>query len=125
VDPIGLGADAKAPVLAATFDNVQEYVLNPGCATQGCHTSETAAGGLPLGSADESYQALIGIPPVNSVARQNGWLLVKPADPELSFLVRKIGIPGLGEGAPMPILTQLTPFYQQLIDDWILDGAMR
>jgi hypothetical protein len=124
-DSAGLGTDAGAPALAATFDNIQEYIFAPGCATQGCHTSERAAGGLPLGSADESYQALLNVPAVNSVAGQNGWLLVKPGDPELSFLVRKIDAPGLGEGAPMPITTQLTPFYQQLIENWILAGALR
>lgn len=124
-DPIGASSDGGAPALAATFDNIQEHIFGQGCATQGCHATESAAGGLALGSADESYQALFGIPAVNSVASQNGWLLVKPGDPELSFLVRKIDGPGLGEGAPMPIAAQLTPFYQQLIEDWIMRGALR
>lgn len=92
---------------------------------RGCHNSEGPAGGLDLSSAEASYAALIDVPVVNSVALQNGWVLVKPGDPDLSFLVRKIELPGLGEGAPMPMTTKLHPYYEKLVRDWITEGAMR
>ena len=119
------GTDSGPPPLAPTLDNIQVHIFDEACSMRGCHASEGAAGGLDLGSADASFAALVGVPVVNSVASQNGWLLVKPGDPDLSFLVRKIDVPGLGEGAPMPMQEKLHPYYQDLIRTWISEGAMR
>ncbi len=119
------GTDAGVTNLDPTLDNIQEHIFDKACSMGGCHSSVGPAGGLNLGSADESFASLVDVPVTNSVASQNGWLLVKPGDPDLSFLVRKIGTPGLGEGGPMPFDMQLTAFYQDLIKDWIAAGAMR
>ena len=120
-----LGADSGVASLAPTLDNIQLHIFDQACSMAGCHASSSPGGGLDLSSADASFAALISVPVVNSVASQNGWLLVAPGEPELSFLVRKIGAPGLGEGAPMPMRTKLSPFYEELIRDWISEGAMR
>jgi hypothetical protein len=119
------GADSGVVSLAPTLDNIQAHIFDQACSMRGCHASESPGGGLDLSSADASFAALVGVPVVNSVASQNGWLLVVPGEPELSFLVRKIGAPGLGEGAPMPMRTKLSPFYEALIRDWIGEGAVR
>ena len=119
------GADAGDQRLEPTFNNIQEHIFDRACATAGCHGEGASAGGLDLSSAQVSHDGLVGVPANNTLANQNGWLLVKPGDPELSFLVRKLGTQGIGEGAPMPITTQLTPFYQDLIRNWILAGAQR
>ena len=119
------GADASIAFLEPSLDNIQEHIFDKACSMRGCHGADGTGGGLNLSSADASYLALIDVPVVNSVASQNGWLLVKPGAPELSFLVRKIDLPGLGEGAPMPFTTKLHPFYQDLVKDWIASGAMR
>ena len=108
-----------------TLDNIQEHIFDKACSMRGCHAADSPAGGLDLSTADASFAAMIDIPVRNSVALQNGWVLVKPGDPELSFLVRKIGTPGLGEGGPMPFDMQLHPFYQDLVKDWITAGALR
>ena len=118
------GTDAAVAFLEPTLENIQEHIFDVACVTA-CHTSESPAGGLDLSSADASFLGLVSIPVVNSVASQNGWLLVKPGDPELSFLVRKIGLPGLGEGGPMPFTMKISPFYQDLIMAWIEAGATR
>ncbi len=119
------GTDAAVAFLDPTIENIQEHVFDKACSMRGCHGAESPAGGLNLSSVDASFVSLVDIPVVNSIASQNGWVLVKPGDPELSFLVRKIRTPGLGEGGPMPFDMQLTPFYQALIEDWISAGAIR
>lgn len=117
--------DAGIAFLEPTLENIQEHIFDEACSMRGCHGSESPAGGLNLSSADASFVALIDVPVRNSVALQNGWVLVKPGDPDLSFLVRKIDLPGLGEGAPMPFTQKLHPFYQDLVREWIAAGATR
>jgi hypothetical protein len=119
------GTDAAVAFLEPTIDNIQEHIFDKACTNLACHSAENPTGGLNLSSTDASFVFLVDVPVANSVASQNGWLLVKPGDPELSFLVRKIRTPGLGEGGPMPAAMQLTPFYQDLVSDWIEAGAMR
>jgi hypothetical protein len=125
-DVINVGADAGVAALEPTLDNIQAHVFDKACALSGCHAAESAAGDLDLSSADASYAALVEVSVINNVAKENGWLRVKPEDAELSFLVRKIGVPGVGEGAPMPVGTeQLSAYYQELIEAWIDGGAQR
>lgn len=119
------GADASIAFLEPTLDNIQEHIFDEACSMRGCHGADSPAGGLNLSSADASFLALVDVPVRNSVASQNGWVLVKAGEPDLSFLVRKIDVPGLGEGAPMPFTTKLHPFYQNLVREWIAAGAMR
>lgn len=112
--------------LEPTLENVQKHVFTPACATSGCHTAETAAGGLDLSTADASYEALVGKPALNGIAAENHWKLVTPEDPDLSFLCRKLEQPGMGEGAPMPPGEYMVKQeYVELVEDWIADGAQR
>lgn len=119
------GPDAATPYLEPTLVNLQEQIFDKACATAGCHTAEDAAGGLNLSSVDASYQGLLEVPARNAVAAQSGWLLVTPGEPNLSFLIRKMELPGLGEGQAMPIETKLNAFYLDVIRQWISDGAER
>lgn len=124
-DPIGLDLDDGA-TLSPSLENIQEYVFTPGCAVSGCHTAEIASGGLDLSSIEASYESLVGAPALNALAAENRWLLVKPNDSELSFLLRKLQQPGLGEGTPMPPgPMQLNAYYLELIESWIDEGAQR
>jgi len=112
--------------LEPTLENVQKHVFDQACATSGCHTAETAAGGLDLSTADASYAALVGQPATNGLAAENHWTLVAPEDPDLSFLCRKLEQPGMGEGAPMPPGEYMVaPEYIELVEDWIAEGAQR
>jgi len=104
-----------------TLTRVQELVLTPGCARGGCHD---AAAPLDLSTPQASLATLVMQRPDNPVARENAWMLVKPGEPERSFLMRKLEGPGVGEGGPMPSATEaLTPFYLDLISQWIAEGA--
>lgn len=116
--------DAGLGELEPTLATLQEHVFAPACALSGCHDDATRAGNLNLSSQAASYAALVDVPVTNAIALENGWLLVKPGDPELSFVVRKMRLPGLGEGAPMPIGEfQVSDYYMTLLEEWISLGA--
>lgn len=119
------GSDGVAQ-LDPTIDNIQQYIFTPACANSGCHDSVVRGGDLDLSTAQISYDAMVNVPSRNPVAKANGWIMVKPGDPNLSFLIRKIEAPGVGEGDPMPSAAQtLDPFYIELIRTWIEIGAPR
>ncbi|MEO1272497.1 MAG: hypothetical protein AAFX99_30750 [Myxococcota bacterium] len=114
------------PELEATLETLQVQVFEPGCAMSGCHDAQVKAGDLDLSSASASYAALVNVPADNGVAFENRWLRVKPGDPERSFLVRKLTLPGIGEGFPMPVGNQeLNGAWMTLVRDWIEAGAQR
>ena len=104
------------------LNDVQEMVFEQACATSGCHDS-AAAGGLDLSSNEQSRANLIGVAPTNRLARASGWSRIVPGAVDDSFLYRKITLPGLGEGAPMPVSNQLTEPYIALVRRWIEGGA--
>jgi len=113
-----------ATALDPTLESIQQHILTPSCA--GCHDADSRAGDLDLSSADASYAGLVGVPAENAVAAEGRWLRVKPGDPDSSFLFRKIGTPGVGEGAPMPVGEyELSEECLDVISAWILDGALR
>ncbi len=131
---VSLGACASGePVVVgdgpdhdASFDLIQSQIFEPACSTSGCHDSETLAGNLDLSNADVSYASLVDIAAENGVAAENRWMRVKPGEPDLSFLIRKLVLPGIGEGAPMPVgEMELTDYYVSMISEWIALGAER
>lgn len=126
---VGLAAcgGSEGPAqLDPTLANIQTHVLTPACATSGCHDATDQAGELDLSAAQISYEAMVGVPSKNAVAKASGWLIVKPGEPGRSFLIRKMVGPGLGEGDPMPSAAQeLNPYYLELVEQWIELGAPR
>ncbi len=105
---------------AATFDAVCDEIFEPACAS--CHEGPSPAGGLVLSSATQRDDLLVA--PDNAVARESGWSLVVPFDPEGSFLLRKLDGPGVGEGAAMPSEAEmLAEPWRQLLVEWIANGA--
>lgn len=129
VGALAAGCEHAEPAPAdmePTLANVQTLVFDECCATSGCHDDGTQAGNLNLSSAELSYLALVEQPADNGVARENRWMLVKPGEPELSFLVRKIEQPGVGEGAPMPVGNKaLNGPYLEMVRAWVEQGAER
>ena len=129
--PPAPSGDVELESLEASLDNIQRYILTPACATAGCHDAQTQAGLLDLSNADASYDGLVGadgegVAAANRVAAENRWLRVKPGDPERSFLYRKLELPGVGEGGPMPVgPDQISEPYMHWIHIWIEDGAPR
>lgn len=107
-----------------TLESVVEHVFEPACALSGCHAGAEPAGELDLSSVESARAGLVEVDVINAVAAENRWLRVKPGEPELSFLVRKLTGPGLGEGAPMPPgANQVSGYYVDLVAQWIEEGA--
>ena len=139
--PVLLSQELAEPVQAVEMDvamdkglsddlpAIQRLVFDRACANAGCHDALTRAGFLDLSSLEASRADLlgsdgVGVPVANAVAAENGWLRVDPGDPGRSFLVRKLRLPGAGEGAPMPLgPRQLTAPYVEQISSWIEQGA--
>jgi len=121
-----VSGDPEVATFEPTLENIQAQVFAPACATSGCHSASQRAGNIDLSSADASYEALVGVPATNSLAQENRWLRVKPGDPDLSFLCRKMDLPGMGEGAAMPPGDMAVDAeHVALIEDWIANGAER
>jgi hypothetical protein len=121
---LGCGGSEPTADVQPTLADLQSAVFTPACATSGCHDAATAAGELDLSTTSRSYEGMVGVPSRNRVAKENAWLMIKPGEPERSFLVRKLDGPGLGEGDPMPSETEmLSAYYRNLVVQWIAEGA--
>ncbi len=110
-----------------TFESIYTKVFRASCAFSSCHASEGGKGGLSLGTIDEAYEQLVGVEPQNEAARAQGLLRVDAGKPDNSFLLRKLGQPGPGEGSRMPASSAepLPADVVNAIREWILAGAPR
>ena len=99
---------------AIDIDDVQTQVFDGSCALSGCHNGSA----FPDLRTGVSFSAI-----VNVSSNQRSMLLVKPFDPDNSYLVHKID-DGVIVGTPMPIGRSLTNTQIQLIRDWISEGAL-
>jgi len=115
--PTDPGTDEPAP--EATFSRVQQEIFTPACALSGCHASPAPTQDLDL-SPGQAWADLVNVP-----SRQSGLLRVQPGSAEQSYLVRKVrGDVGI-TGSRMPRgAAPLTEEQIQLIEDWILLGAL-
>ncbi len=121
---VSLSAASAGCDTPVTFSSIQSDVLTPRCATAGCHDSgERPAGQLAL-VAGRSYAALVGQPARNVGAVDEGLLLVKPGDPDQSFLVLKVRehVP-VRYGIPMPQSNRLSSDEVARIEAWVAAGA--
>ncbi len=99
---------------AATFTRVQNEVFNVSCASSACHDAINPAAGLSL-VAGAAYDNL-----VNQMSTIAGTLVI-PMDADNSVLVGRIE----GTITPqMPIGGVLGASLQQLVRDWVANGAL-
>ena len=105
-----------------TAEDIQALIFDETCSQGGCHDLQ-GAGGLVLTDAQTSKEQLVGHESENETARNSGILRVVAGEPDESFLIRKITVPTLGEGLPMPIEMQLSQPYVDLVVRWIEQGA--
>ena len=124
---VGCAGDGPAPGTGpgGEFAAIQDEIFTPSCISSSCHSSGTQAGGLSL-APSESYEALVGVVPVNSAAAKRGLLLVAPDDVKASFLVNKVkGDLGDRQGLVMPLgAPPLNPDQIAMIEIWIENGAL-
>jgi hypothetical protein len=110
---------------SGSFARLQRTVFNQHCASSGCHTSSSKAGGLVL-EASVSYNNLVDIAPRNTAANSAGFKRVKPSRPDSSFLFLKLGTSLAGEyGERMPLNSTngLSSSAREFIRQWIAAGA--
>ena len=96
-----------------------QAIIETNCATSGCHNSFTAFQGLDL-SAGVGGLAMVGV-----ASTQVASMLVVPGDSLNSYLYEKISsaVPGFGFQMPFALPALSAPD-QQVIQDWIDDGAL-
>jgi hypothetical protein len=111
-------------VLGPTLDQIQAVIFTPSCATAGCHSAGSQAGGLSLADADASYADLVG--QFSNAVGQDMSILVAPNDPDNSYLIMKMENAGSISGDRMPPVGAAIP--QADINQvrlWITNGALR
>lgn len=125
------GEAARPAAARPTFRGDVVPVLEANCAgAHGCHGAEpTTDVALDL-RADNAYEELVS----RAAKRRPGAVLVKPGDPDASFLVDKLlGHLAANEGKAMPLhersgeVVQMTPpareFVDRVLRPWISAGA--
>lgn len=119
------GDGPEPPDSSSLFARVQKGIFDQSCTAAGCHNPQTAAAGLIL-TAAFSYDALVGVTPTTPAAAQAGLQLVRPFDPDGSFLLIKLLNPAPGQGSRMPQGAEpLSAGEIQTVREWIEAGAPR
>jgi hypothetical protein len=96
----------------ASWPYISVTIIQPNCATAGCHSSLAGAAGLELDRVS-SWDELVG----------QDQPLVVPGDPDASQLMWRLR--GEGVGVRMPPDDPLPAEDLELIERWILEGAAR
>ena len=120
VDP---AEPTNAPV--PTFSVISNDILLPvGCAAAFCHGADSPSAGLQLGTREQAYAALVGVPALGVVCAGSKLLRVVPGDPASSLLMMKLSRwPPCGVAMPAPD-SLLMEFQIALIRRWIESGAL-
>jgi hypothetical protein len=114
-----------------TFARIQRDILTPSCAN--CHRagdSNARQSQLVL-TADSSYQQLVGVPSLQTIAKADGMLRVKANRADSSLLYHKLAwVPGhhsrdYGNLMPMGTTRSLTAGQLEYVRRWIEAGAPR
>ena len=100
--------------VSPTFSDIQNNIFNQSCAFSGCHVS----GAVNPNLSGNSHSNIV------NKQSSTGIFLIKPNDPENSYLLQKIiGSDGI-QGSRMPLNS--SPLSQDKIDaliEWINNGA--
>lgn len=108
--------------LEATLSSIQENIFTPTCATAGCHSATSAAGGLSLASG-EAFGELVGVESTEAT----GVNRVTASDSADSYLINKLEgaqSDAGGSGVQMPKnASALTTDQINTIKEWIDAGA--
>lgn len=105
--------------IGPNFSEIQASIIEPNCATTGCHLGAAAPQGLRLDSAN-SYGMLVGV----ASSEASSILRVAPGNPNNSYLIQKLeGTASVGAQMPLgaPALEQAAI---DVIRQWISDGAI-
>ena len=122
------GAAGGSPSGKLSFANdIFPKVIRSKCSA--CHNDAPSFGGLAFfpGGPEFAYANLVGV----RSGEKEGYLCagsplkrVEPGDPDNSLMYRKITNPSCGGKMPPPAFGTTTPEQQELVRQWIADGAL-
>ncbi|HYR20641.1 MAG TPA: hypothetical protein VEQ15_14175 [Myxococcales bacterium] len=123
------------PTLQPRYASIDRDLFQVSCGTSGnkafnCHSTEGAASASFLDLSGDAYPRLVGRTAVNPLGDRKDLVLVKPGDPQNSFLVQKLRLttaldPHLGSGMPADAPGSICPSSVDAVAQWILAGAGR
>jgi hypothetical protein len=139
ISMVALSCSSANPAAANSFTEVYTQVIQPNCTNAFCHYQYvgTRYGALDMSSQVDAYWSLVDQLCVGAACSGNGNRRVIPGDPEDSIMYLKVSQASPPCGVQMPAdvgaLTQmgsaafsgtaLTADQQNLIYNWILEGA--
>jgi hypothetical protein len=123
------------PGLQPSYASIDRDLFLVSCGTSGnkafnCHSSAGAAGSSFLDLTGDPYPRLVGQTAVNPLGDLKDLVLVKPGDPDNSFLVKKLRLttpfdPHLGGGMPADAVGSICASSIDTVAQWIRNGAER
>lgn len=123
------------PALQPSYASIDRDLFQVSCGTTGnkafnCHSSAGAVGSSFLDLTGDAYPRLVGQIAVNPLGDLKDLVLVKPGDPDGSFLVQKLRLkspldPHLGGGMPADAPGSICASSVDTVAQWILNGAAR
>ncbi|MFL5309912.1 MAG: hypothetical protein ACJ79H_05595 [Myxococcales bacterium] len=121
------------PALQPRYSSIDRDLLQVSCGTSGnkafnCHSAEGAATSSFLDLSGDAHLQLFNRTAVNPLGDLKDLILVKPGDPDASFLVQKLRLnsardPHLGSGMPADAPGSICASSIEAVAQWIRDGA--
>lgn len=97
-----LGCQPKTIELAPTTESVHTNILEPACGQSGCHLRPQPQQGLDYYDVESTLNTMVDVPPTVGAAAAIYPAIVVPGDPDASFLMVKVLVPGVEQGVAMP-----------------------
>ena len=109
-----------SPTFEPTTEGVWTHVLQPGCGQSDCHLRPQPQQGVDYYTPESTLKTMVNVQPSVGSAAAVYPAIVVPGDPDASFLIAKVTVPGVDQGVAMPPSDQqLTEEAVQLLRDWI------
>lgn len=118
------------PLLQPTFSSINHNFFQVGCGVRltNCHSADSTAVQSGPSFGGDFYHTLVNAPAANRLGTAHGLILVKPGDPQNSFLLTKLRLtsssdPQLGSGQPADAPGTTCAAALSSIEQWIQRGA--
>ena len=123
------------PALQPRYSSIDRDLFQVSCGTSGnkafnCHSADGAGTASFLDLSGDAYPLLFNRTAVNPLGDSKDLILVKPGDPDASFLVQKLRLASaldahLGSGMPADAPGSICSSSVDVVAQWIRDGAGR
>jgi hypothetical protein len=118
------------PLLQPAFSSITANLFQIGCGARvrNCHAADSAVVESGPSFAGDVYRTLVNAPAANRQGSARGLILVKPGDPDHSFLLTKLRLtesanPDFGSGQPATAPGSTCAAALASIEEWIRRGA--